>query len=60
MWNIKHNNDKLQAVDMSVSDSIMIKFSDIIPFLENGAKYFNDDDGKMYEFCNGKWIIAEQ
>lgn len=58
MWNIKNNNSKLQEVD--ISDSIMIKFSDIIPFLENGAKYFNDDDGKMYEFCNGKWIIAEQ
>ena len=57
MWNIKHNNSKLQEVD--ISDSIMIKFSDIIPFLENGAKYFNDDDSKMYEFCSGKWIIAE-
>lgn len=57
MWDIKHNHSKLQIVDMS--DSIMIKFSDILPLLENGMKYFNDDDGKMYEFCSGKWIVVE-
>lgn len=57
MWNIKHNNDKVQVVD--VSDSPLIECSGEIPKLKQGTKYLNTEDGEIYEFCGVDWILSK-
>lgn len=57
MWKIKHNNNRIQMIDMGDCPSIHI--ADIAPEIREGIKYLNTNDEKIYEYAKEKWIEVE-
>lgn len=58
MWNIRHNHEKIQIVDMR--NPPLIDCNGEIPKLKQGIKYLNAEDNKIYEFCGVDWILSEE
>lgn len=55
MWDVKYNHSNSRVIDMTDSPTIYV--SDVVPQIRNGIKWLNTNDEKIYEFCEGDWIL---